>query len=98
MEPRAWVYMMTNRPRGVLYVGMSNAGLVRRVWQHRERVVPGFTKTYNLHRLVWFEPHGHVTEAAEREQRIKRWRREWKFALVEDGNPHWRDLYPEILG
>ena len=95
---RAFVYMLTNKPRGVLYVGISNQNLARRIWEHHETKASRFTSRYNLERLVWFEACADVTEAAAFERRLKRWRRDWKIALVERANPKWRDLYLEICG
>ena len=71
--------------------------LVRRVWLHREGLAEGFTKRYGVKRLVWFESTGSVEAAIAREKQLKNWKREWKIALVENGNPQWRDLYPELL-
>ncbi len=86
-----FVYMMTNRVRGVLYTGVTN-DMARRVVQHRTGKGTAFTARYNLHRLVWFELHQDISEAILREKRIKRWRREWKFVVVEELNPAWADL------
>lgn len=91
------VYIMTNRPRGALYVGRTK-NLIGRTWQHRTGALPGHTRKYKLHRLVWFEWHDGWEAAAAREARIKRWRRDWKFALVERGNPNWTDLWFDIRG
>ncbi len=76
------VYILTNRRRGVLYVGVTN-DLARRISEHRQKVVPGFTKTYGVTQLVYFEEHASILEARARERTLKRWRREWKFDLVE---------------
>ncbi|WP_188477852.1 GIY-YIG nuclease family protein [Primorskyibacter flagellatus] len=89
------VYMMSNRPGGVLYIGVTG-DLMRRVWQHRTHSVPGFTDRYNLVRLVWFEMHETASEAIRREKALKRWNRDWKTGLIEEVNPMWRDLWPEI--
>lgn len=89
------VYILTNRPRGVLYTGVTS-DLVGRVWQHREGVVEGFTTRYNAKQLVWFEMHPDAEAAITREKRIKRWRRDWKLDLIETANPGWKDLWPEI--
>ena len=86
---------MASRPRGVLYVGMSS-DLADRAWQHREQVREGFTKRYWVGRLVYFEPYGRPI-AARRERALKRWRRDWKIALIEKHNPTWRDLFSEVL-
>jgi len=97
-DPRPFfVYILANADRGVLYTGVTN-DLLRRTHEHRTHVVPGFTDRYNLTRLVWYEVHGEVGPAIAREKRIKRWRREWKVALVEERNPDWLDLYDEITG
>jgi putative endonuclease len=89
------VYILTNRPRGVLYTGVTS-DLVGRVWQHREGVAEGFTTRYDAKQLVWFERHQDVEAAITREKRIKRWRRDWKLDLIETANPGWKDLWPEI--
>jgi putative endonuclease len=87
--------MMANRMRGTLYVGVTT-NLAKRAWEHRSGAVEGFTKRYGVHRLVWFEQHEEMEQAILQEKRLKRWRREWKIALVEHTNPSWRDLYDEI--
>ena len=92
----AYVYLLTNKPRGTLYVGVTN-DLIRRVYEHRTHAVQGFTDRYNVTRLVWFEQTPDVLEAIRTEKRIKRWRREWKFALVEKSNAQWFDLYERLL-
>ena len=86
---------MTNRPRGTLYIGVTG-DLVRRTWEHRTHATPGFTDRYNLERLVHFEGFEEPSEAIRREKALKRWRRDWKIALIEKGNPQWRDLWEEI--
>ncbi len=91
----AWVYIMTNRPNGTLYVGVTT-NLVRRVWEHRDGVVDGFTKRYGLTRLVWFEGHDSVAEAIRREKAVKSWLRAWKVRLILEGNPSWADLYESL--
>lgn len=90
------VYILASGPRGVLYVGMSS-DLAGRVWQHRGRVREGFSKRYWVDRLVYFEAHGDAAVAARRERALKRWRRDWKIALVEASNPTWRDLFAEVV-
>jgi putative endonuclease len=89
------VYILANRPNGVLYVG-STSDLVRRVYEHRRRLIPGFTYQYKLTRLVHFEIGDHYAAIAQREKRLKKWRRAWKISLIETGNPEWRDLYDDI--
>src|SRR3546814_5583758 len=87
-----WVYILTNQPRGTLYVGVTS-DLVRRVWEHREGVAESFTKRYGLKRLDWFERHDDIREAIRREKALKRWLRDWKLDLVETANPGWADPY-----
>jgi len=91
-----YVYIMASGPRGVLYVGMTS-DRPGRAWQHRERVMDGFTKRYRVGRLVYSEAHAEASMAARRERAIKRWRRDWKIALIEKHNPTWRDLFDEVL-
>ena len=90
-----WVYIMTNRPSGTLYVGVTS-DIVRRTYEHRTGAVPGFTKRYGLHRLVWFEQHEDIVSAIQREKNIKEWPRAWKTRLIGHTNPEWRDLYPDL--
>jgi putative endonuclease len=90
-----WVYLLTNKPRSTLYVGVTN-NLVRRVFEHREGLVKGFTTRYGLTMLVYFERHDSPSAAIQREKNIKHWSRLWKFQLVESLNPKWRDLYNDI--
>jgi putative endonuclease len=90
-----FVYLLTSQPHGTLYVGMTD-DLIRRIWEHKNKVVPGFTAKYGVDRLVWFEAHETREGAWEREKQIKEWRRAWKIQLVEENNPHWTDLYPSL--
>jgi len=96
MDRQYYVYILTNRLRGSLYIGVTN-DLIRRVWEHRSGAVSGFTNKYRLRRLVHFEDCGEIMVAMEREKRLKRWRRAWKIDLIERENPQWRDLYPELV-
>ncbi len=95
-EKGGWVYVMTNRPFGVLYIGVT-ADLVRRAYEHRTGAVISFSKKYNLERLVYFERHEEIVSAIAREKAMKKWRREWKVELIEKGNPGWDDLYERVL-
>ncbi len=88
-----WVYIMTNRPNGTLYVGITG-DLARRVWEHREGAAPGFTSRYGLKRLVYAEPHADIRAAIQREKILKHWPRAWKVRLILETNPGWTDLYP----
>jgi putative endonuclease len=96
MGKRFFVYILANRPKGVLYVGVTN-DLARRIWEHKSKVVPGFTNKYGVTRLVYYEEHASILEARNRERALKRWRRAWKFKLIEDVNPTWRDHYEELI-
>jgi len=91
----AWVYILASKPRGTLYVGVTN-DLVRRVGEHRDGKVEGFTRKYGLKTLVWFEEHATVPLAIQREKNIKHWVRKWKVELIEKSNPRWNDLWGEI--
>jgi putative endonuclease len=91
------VYLLASKPNGTLYVGVTS-NLVQRVWQHRNGVVDGFTKRYSVHRLVWFEMADRMDSAIQREKQIKKWNRAWKIEMIERTNPHWRDLWPALLG
>ncbi len=86
-----WVYIMTNRPNGTLYVGVT-ADLARRVWEHREGTADGFTKRYGIKRLVYAEPYEDIVSAIQRETALKRWLRAWKVRLIVETNPQWEDL------
>ena len=92
---RFWVYILASRPGGTLYVGVTN-DLIRRVYEHRNGMVPGFTKRYGVKRLVYFEEYDTARAAIQREKNIKHWPREWKIDLIISMNPEWRDLYDEI--
>jgi putative endonuclease len=97
MDKPSYVYLLASKPYGTLYVGVTS-DLVKRVWQHREGFLSGFTKEYGAKRLVWYEVHGDILEAIRREKQIKVWKRDWKVNLIQGMNPGWRDLYDEIVG
>ena len=92
-----WVYILASKPRGTLYIGITN-GIIRRVEQHREGKASSFTRKYKVHRLVWIQEFGSVREAIQREKTMKEWPRAWKINLIERENPHWIDLYPSLPG
>ena len=92
MGKGGYIYILTNRPNGTLYVGVTN-DLVRRVFEHREGVVKGFSKTYGLKRLVYYEIHDDIRLAIQRERTMKHWPRAWKVRLVNGFNREWDDLY-----
>ena len=89
------VYILASKRNGTLYIGVTR-DLVRRVWQHRNDVVGGFTRRYRVHRLVWFELHEDMTAAITREKQLKEWKRAWKLRLIEEANREWRDLWEDI--
>jgi putative endonuclease len=91
-----YVYIMANRRYGTLYVGVTN-DIVRRAWEHREGLLPGFTKKYGLTILVHIEEFDDIGEAIHREKRLKHWKRAWKIALIEETNPEWDDLFPILV-
>jgi putative endonuclease len=90
-----YVYLLASRKHGTLYVGVTN-DLIRRVYQHKTKVTPGFTSRYGVRLLVWFETYDDPVNAIAREKEIKKWRREWKIGLIEQSNPEWSDLYGGI--
>jgi putative endonuclease len=91
-----YAYILASGPYGTLYTG-STDDLSRRLYEHREKIRPGFTARYNVTRLVWYEPYETREGAFRRERRIKEWRRRWKVELVESMNPTWADLFDEIM-
>ena len=97
MEKYYYTYILASKRNGTLYVGVTS-DLIKRVYQHRNNLVEGFTSRYRVHLLVYFEQYHDVLTAIQREKRLKEWQRKWKLALIEKHNPKWRDLYPEITG
>ncbi|NHI01630.1 MULTISPECIES: GIY-YIG nuclease family protein [Oceanimonas] len=90
------VYIVTNKRNGTLYIGVTS-NLVQRIWQHRQHEADGFTAKYDLHRLIYFESHSSMYDAITREKQLKRWKRDWKIRLIEEFNPHWQDLWNDII-
>ncbi|MCV3737461.1 GIY-YIG nuclease family protein [Rhizobium sp. TRM96647] len=90
-----FVYMMSHRPRGVIYTGVTS-DLQGRIWEHRNHVHEGFTSKYGVEKLVWFERHPNIVLAIQREKSLKRYRREWKMKLIEEFNPTWMDLFEQV--
>ena len=91
MSKTYYVYILASKRNGTLYIGVTN-DLARRVLEHREGLVPGFTKTYGVKMLVYYESFGDITQAISREKRLKRYKREWKINLIQQSNVEWRDL------
>lgn len=96
MERISCVYIVASQSNGTLYTGVTS-NLTKRIWEHQNNVVHGFTSKYGVHRLVWYEVHESMESAIQREKRIKKWNREWKIRMIEKTNPYWRDLYPDLL-
>ena len=96
MSKQPTVYVLESRRNGTLYVGVTS-DVLKRVWEHKNDVVEGFTKRYQVHRLVWFEVHETMDSAIQREKAIKEWKRKWKIELIERTNPEWKDLYSSLL-
>ena len=92
-----FVYIMASQRHGTLYIGVTN-NLIRRVYEHREKITPGFTFKYNVNRLVWFDQTDGIEAAIQHEKRLKHWQRAWKIEMIEKANPHWEDLYSSLLG
>ena len=92
-----YVYIMASRRNGTLYIGVTN-NLVRRVYEHKNNFIKGFTQRYGVHMLVYYEQCGDADSAIQREKRLKVWHRSWKISLIEEKNPKWIDLYKEIMG
>jgi putative endonuclease len=90
------VYILASKKNGTLYVGVTS-NLAKRIWEHRNNKIDGFSKCYGVHHLVWYELWDDMRSAIEREKRIKKWRRKWKLDLIEKSNPLWQDLYHAIL-
>jgi putative endonuclease len=90
------VYIVASEKYGTLYIGVSS-DLIKRIWEHKNDVVAGFTKQYGVHTLVWFEQHATMESAISREKALKAWKRDWKLNLIEMTNADWRDLYPDVI-
>jgi putative endonuclease len=91
-----YVYILASKRNGTLYIGVTN-DLIRRVWEHKNNFVKGFTQKYKVHNLVYYEQTENVEAAIVREKRLKFWQRKWKIRLIEENNPDWKDLYTEII-
>jgi putative endonuclease len=96
MERQPCVYLLASKCNGTLYTGVTSS-LTKRIWEHKNNFVDGFTKKYGVHTLVWYELHETMESAIRREKAIKNWKRAWKIKTIEEVNPEWRDLYPDLL-
>ncbi len=95
MQNEYYVYILANKRNGTLYVGVTN-DLIRRVYEHKNDLIEGFTKKYQIHTLVYFKNTGNIESAINREKQLKRWQRQWKISLIEQQNPQWNDLYSNL--
>ena len=96
MEKSPCVYILAGQKNGTLYIGVTS-DLVKRCWEHKEKLVEGFTKRYDIHNLVYYELHETMVDAIQREKQMKKWRRARKLSLIEEQNPTWRDLWKKIV-
>ena len=95
MTKNPFIYILASKRKGTLYIGVTS-NLQKRIWEHREEVTDGFTKKYNVHRLVYYESHASMESAIVREKDLKGWNRDWKIKLIEKTNPKWEDLFIEL--
>ncbi len=96
MERQPCVYLLASKRNGTLYTGVTS-NLLKRVWEHKNNLLEGFTSKYGVHTLVWYEMHDTMESAIRREKSIKNWKRVWKITTIEELNPNWRDLYPDLI-
>ena len=97
MQKDFYGYILSSKRNGTLYTGVTS-NLIKRIWEHKNNCVEGFTKKYKVHRLVYFEKHFSAESAIQREKRLKTWKRQWKIDLIEKDNPEWCDRYTEVTG
>jgi putative endonuclease len=91
-----YIYILSNKYDGTLYIGVTS-DIIKRVWQHKQKIIKGFTTKYNLDKLVYFEQFNDINLAISREKRLKEYKRKWKLDLIEASNPNWHDLYEDII-
>ena len=91
-----YVYILASKRNGTLYIGVTS-NLVKRIYEHKHKLIGGFTKKYNVDRLVYYETTEDVESAIQREKRLKKWKRQWKVELIEKKNPNWKDFYNDIV-
>lgn len=96
MDKQPVVYILARKRNGTLYIGVTS-NLAKRVWEHKNDLVEGFTKKYGVHSLVYFEQFGDMVSAIAREKQLKKWNRAWKIRLIENENPEWKDLYDGLF-
>ena len=95
-DKQYFVYILASRKNGTIYIGVTN-DLLKRVGQHKNNLVEGFTSKYNVHILVYYEGFSHITDAINREKQLKKWKRKWKLELIEKDNPRWEDLHFKLM-
>lgn len=95
MEKAFYIYILANKRNGTLYIGVTS-DLIKRIWEHKNKVIDGFSKKYGIDTLVYYEQHNSAESAINREKRLKDWNRKWKLKLIEKHNPEWKDLYTDI--
>ncbi len=95
MNKLSYVYILASTRNGTLYIGVTS-NLIKRVWEHKNKCVSGFTNKYDINKLVYYEQHEDISEAITREKILKKWLRKWKLELIEKDNPEWIDLYESI--
>jgi putative endonuclease len=95
-ENRYYIYILASKRNGTLYIGVTS-NLIKRIYEHKNNLIEGFTKKYNIHNLVYYEITEDVNSAIAREKQLKRWKRNWKIELIEKNNPEWKDLYFELI-
>ena len=91
-----YVYILASKRNGTLYIGLTN-NLLRRIYEHKNDIIEGFTKKYSVHNLVCYEKHNDINRAINREKQIKKWERQWKINLIQKFNPEWNDLYYDLI-
>ncbi|MBW1984881.1 MAG: GIY-YIG nuclease family protein [Deltaproteobacteria bacterium] len=96
MDKNFCVYILANKRNGTLCIGITSE-LIKRIWQHKEKFADGFTKKYNVNKLVYFEQFRDPESAIKREKRLKKYKRKWKLNLIEKANPKWKDLYDTVI-
>ncbi|MCF7888017.1 MAG: GIY-YIG nuclease family protein [Candidatus Omnitrophica bacterium] len=96
MEKNYCVYVLASRKNGTLYIGVTS-NLIKRVWEHKNKIREGFTAKYNVNKLVYYEQYSDPENAIKREKRLKRYKREWKIKLIEKSNPEWQDMYNQLI-
>ena len=96
MSKQYYVYILASERNGTLYIGVTS-DLVKRIWQHKNKKVKGFSSKYNINKLVYYEQTNDIDSAIKKEKQLKNWKRKWKLELIEKNNPKWKDIYAEII-